>query len=280
MKIVLTLLVRDEIDMIRTFLDFHFAEGVDFIIVTDNGSKDGTLDVLREYEAAGRIELINEPPSDYSQHRWVTRMARLASTHYDADWVINADADEFFLSRKGTLRDYFATVPPETRVFGADRHDFVPFDRPGLAPVPIEMTHRVTGSLNLFNRRPLIPKAIHRGDPAVVVEIGNHRVHSPRLPIDYEIGGIEVFHYPIRSYPQFESKAVNTGSSLENNTELSQRVAQRPRLWYRMWKEGTLKNEYWTRVHFSADRLRDALQSGDLVEDLTLADRLREYGLA
>lgn len=277
----MTLLVRDEIDIIRTFLDFHFAEGVDFMIVTDNGSKDGTVDVLREYEAAGRIELIHEPPSDYSQHRWVTRMARIASSHHGADWVINADADEFFLSRQIKLRDVFSAISPETKVFATPRHDFAPIDRPGLKTAPLEMTYRVDGSLNLFNRNPLVPKAIHRGHPKVTVKIGNHRAFAPGFPNPrYEFGPIEVFHYPIRDYPQFVSKSVNAGSSLEKNRELSDKVARRPRLWYRMWKEGTLENEYWTNIHCSRQRLDAALQSGDLVEDITLANRLTEYGIA
>ena len=100
MKIVMTLLVRDEIDIIQAQLDYHLAEGVDHIIVTDNGSVDGTLDILHDYADRGLIELFHEPPSDFSQHRWVTRMARHAASKHGADWVINADADEFFLWRR------------------------------------------------------------------------------------------------------------------------------------------------------------------------------------
>ena len=40
MKLVMTLLVRDEEDIVRENLDFHLAQGVDEVIVTDNGSED------------------------------------------------------------------------------------------------------------------------------------------------------------------------------------------------------------------------------------------------
>jgi hypothetical protein len=275
----MTLLVRDEIDIIRTFLDFHFAEGVDFIIVTDNGSLDGTVDVLAEYQSAGRIEVIHEPPSDYSQGPWVTRMAQRASIRYGADWVINADADEFFLSRKGRLRDVLKQISTSVKVFTAARHVFVPIERPGRAPVPIEMPYRMTESRNLFNRKPLFPKAIHRGHPAAVVGMGNHRVRAPGFPVEYEAGEIEVYHYPIRSYAQFESKTINTGSGLEKNTEISLKLAQRPRLWYRLWKRGMLEEEYLDNVFYGPDRLKASLDSGDLVEDRAVIDRLREHGL-
>lgn len=280
MKIVLTLLVRDEIDIIRTVLDYHFAEGVDFAIVTDNGSVDGTLDVLLDYHRAGRIEIIHEPPSDYSQRVWVTRMARLARSRFGADWVINGDADEFFLWKGGSLREAFGRVPRPTAVFGAGRHDFVPHDRPAQRAVPLELTHRITGSRNLFTLQPLIPKAIHRGHEHVFVEMGNHRVKAAEFPNRFDLGEIEVYHYPIRTYGQFESKSVNTGSSLERNNELSHQIAKRPRLWYQMWKDGKLEEEYRERIHYSPDRLRAAIEGGDIVEDRTLAERLLKLGLA
>ena len=49
MKLVMTLLVRNEVDVIRANLEYHLAQGVDFVIVTDHGS-DITLklfDLLR-----------------------------------------------------------------------------------------------------------------------------------------------------------------------------------------------------------------------------------------
>lgn len=276
----MTLLVRDEIDIIRTCLDYHFAEGVDFVIATDNGSVDGTVEVLEDYREGGRLELIHEPPGDYSQWKWVTRMAQRARRGHGADWVINADADEFFFWQRGGLNEALECVGAETFALAAQRHDFVPIDRPGRAPVPLEMEYRLTGSRNLFNLKPLIPKAIHRGHAEVIVEMGNHRVRGPGIPEALSPGEIEVFHYPIRSYPQFVSKAVNTGSSLEKNTELSRKVAQRPRQWYQMWKEGRLEEEYRERVHYGPKRLRAAMEAGDVVRDTRLADRLRTHGLA
>jgi hypothetical protein len=40
MRLVMTLLVRDEIDIIRQNIEFHLRHGVDFVIGTDNGSTD------------------------------------------------------------------------------------------------------------------------------------------------------------------------------------------------------------------------------------------------
>ena len=38
----MTLLVRDEVDIVEPWLAFHLAAGADFVIATDNRSGDGT----------------------------------------------------------------------------------------------------------------------------------------------------------------------------------------------------------------------------------------------
>jgi hypothetical protein len=59
MKIVMTLLLRDEEDIIRENLDFHYNQDVDFIIATDNLSVDGTKGILLEYQQQGRLKWSN-----------------------------------------------------------------------------------------------------------------------------------------------------------------------------------------------------------------------------
>ena len=54
MKLVMTLLVRDEADIVDAQIAFHLAAGVDFVIATDNRSEDGTTRILERYERAGR----------------------------------------------------------------------------------------------------------------------------------------------------------------------------------------------------------------------------------
>ena len=101
MKLVMTLLVRDEEDIVRYNIDFHLKKGVDFIIATDNGSIDGTKDILREYEERGVLHLIDEKEQDFQQAAWVNRMGRIAREQYGADILFHCDADEFWLPRSG-----------------------------------------------------------------------------------------------------------------------------------------------------------------------------------
>src|SRR5437763_7219467 len=117
MRLVMTLLVRDEADIVDDHLAFHLAAGIDFVIAADNGSTDGTTDVLEQYAGDGHVHRI-DLPDPFSQIEVVTQMARLAATRFGADWVINSDADEFCWPRGGTLKDVLRAVP---RQFGSVR---------------------------------------------------------------------------------------------------------------------------------------------------------------
>src|SRR5436309_267835 len=112
MRLVMTLLVRNEVDVVEANIAFHLDAGVDFIIAMDTGSEDGTTEILETYEREGFLYLIREPDPEFLQTEVVTRMARLAATDFGADWVINNDADEFWWPRGGSLKDVLESVPP------------------------------------------------------------------------------------------------------------------------------------------------------------------------
>ena len=111
MKLVMTLLVRDEADIVDEQIAFHLDAGVDFVVATDNRSQDGTTEILERYASEGDLHLIREPGEDLRQSEWVTRMARLAATEFGADWVLNTDADEFWWPQGAGLADVLAVVP-------------------------------------------------------------------------------------------------------------------------------------------------------------------------
>jgi hypothetical protein len=203
-KLVLTLLVRNEADIVDANIAYHLSRGVDFIVATDNNSDDGTLDILEEYQRRGVLHLIREPGEDYAQSEWVSRMAHLAATEYGADWIVHGDADEFWWPRKGTLKDVLASVPEKYGVFQGHRFDFVPRpDEEGF------FAERMTVRLRLPDK----VKVAHRPDPEVVVGQGSHRLDQTSLTPAPPWYAVDVLHFPLRSYAQFEQKVHVAGAS-------------------------------------------------------------------
>lgn len=217
MRLVLTVLTRDEEDIIAANLEFHLSQGVDFIIATDNGSVDGTIDILRDYERAGVLHLIHEPGNDFSQGVWVTRMARLADIEYGADWVINSDADEFWWPRVGTLLTCLEGVPGNIDAIVARRHNFLRLpSHPGSFFEQLILRH-VT-STNALGE-PLPPKICHRARPDAIVHQGNHTVEWLGKKGSLDDDRIEILHCPIRTYEQFENKILKGGQAYQRNTQ-------------------------------------------------------------
>jgi hypothetical protein len=124
MKVIMTLLVRDEQDIVAENIVFHLAHGVDYVIAMDNLSVDCTAEILRTYERLGVLHYMFQPEDDYSQHRWVTNMARLAATEFGADWVINNDADEFWYPENGDLKQVLGAIPTNHDAASVERANF------------------------------------------------------------------------------------------------------------------------------------------------------------
>ena len=266
--IAITLLVRDERDVIRANLEYHLARGVELAIVTDNRSVDETPEIVREYERAGVARLIHEPTDDYSQARWVTRMAR-AAAEAGATWVIHCDADEFWWPPGGDLRSTLEAVPGRVGVLRSARHNFAPRPEDG-RPFWERMTLRDLDSRNAKGR-PLPPKVAHRAHTDVEVSMGNHRVLAPDLgeTLEPDRSPIEILHFPLRTYAQFENKIVKGGLALRANRELPKKSVRTWRRLLKRWERGELSDYYESEV------AAPQTDPERFVEDLRLRDFLR-----
>jgi hypothetical protein len=89
--------------------------------------------VLERFARLGKLHLLHEPGLTHDQGVWVTRMARMAAKKFDADWVINNDADQFWLAREGTLREVIGRYADRRRE--PCRSPFRP--APAAAPQPL-----------------------------------------------------------------------------------------------------------------------------------------------
>lgn len=269
-RIVMTLLVRDEADVLADMLDASFALGVDHVIATDHLSADGTSEILATEAERGRCTVIREEDPAYRQVEFVTRMARLAATDHGADWVINADADEIWWPEGGDLKACFASVPDDVDVVVAQRFNFLARDD-GPPEWWRRMRWRYATSFN-HEGVALPPKVAHRADPEAQIGMGNHEVHHP-VRGELDDGRLTVLHFPMRSYVQFATKIVAGGEALEAHTELDPALGSAWRRMLDLHRAGRFEDEWRSWVP-TDDELAAALADGSVVEDARVLDLL------
>ena len=273
MTIILTLLCRNEADIIASTIEFHLRRGVDLILAMDNGSTDGTVAILERYQRQGVLRLLHEPSHTHDQAVWVSRMARMAAEEHGADWVIPCDADEFWWPSAGCIQAELARVPSELMVVQVDRVNFLPpaAEAPLDLPFYQRQTLRERQSRNSLGD-PLPPKVCHRADPAITVSDGNHTVLLSGEPLWAQPGavGLEILHFPVRNYQQLERKIRDGAEALARNTRVPAHVGS---TWRQLYKDHLLVGSlpaYYASLRPDQATLAAALASGELLEDRRL----------
>jgi len=249
-KLVMSLLVRDEVDILEKNICFHLNSGVDKIVAIDNGSVDGTKEVLEKYHQKGLLEywIINK--HTYEQDKWVSGMAKKAKD-MGATHILHCDADEFWYAKKGLKKSienmgdvlYVPVrniLPP---LIGEQNIKFLKrfkYEVIKTRPVEGNVEERKSSRLLFYE----YPKKIITRSSLVKVGYGNDTVISQKKLETSVSSDICIFHFPIRSYKQFEQKVINGGSSYINNPKQNPSIGWHWKSWYKLYLKGKLKNEY------------------------------------
>ncbi len=277
MKVVATVMVRDEVDIIAAMVEHHLAQGVDLIIATDNGSIDGTTEILQTYADQGVLELHHDPVFRKQQHAVVTGMARRAFIEHAADWVINADADEFWVAcDKGlTLRAALEAIPLSLNAFTVPVTNLI--GPPAMRGSGIDRllwrdgrTAEQLQAVGIFAQP--TDDVVHRGDPDVVVAQGNHFVSLASAGQPDPAFALEVLHVPWRSWLQLEQKVINAGRSYEANPNLRPSKNHHGMADYRRFLAGRLRYAFMVRQPLASDL--DGRPGGSFVYDPWLREHL------
>jgi hypothetical protein len=274
----MTILVHNEEETLETNLDYHFAQGVEFVIATDHASTDATPEILRSYESRGMAQVLRVEGVEHHQSRRVTRMARLAAVEHGADWVINNDGDEFWWPAVGSLADVFGAIPERYGQIIAQRNNFLPTTVRDHGPFYERFVIRERQSENLEGGR-LEPKVAHRGSLDVVVAPGNHAISGADLEPAPSLALLEVLHFPMRSVDQFERKVLAVGIGYESLPFRSPAVGRDQLTLLELQREGRLA-DYFAGHALSDEQIDEGIRSGSLVLDRRLAQFMAELELA
>ena len=275
-RLIMTLLVKNEADVLEQNLQFHKAMGVDGFIITDNNSTDGTAAIIRKYAEKGWVlESIRETASGYEQKIWVDRMVMLAITRHGADWIINADADEFWYSPSQNLKEEVKNVRCNVltcKVVNMYPDENTPFSRWKQATKTVPASEDFDLSpFSIFGR--YRGKVLHRACGYLQIAMGNHKVlmfSRWKKP-----SNITIYHYNFRGRDHFLRKMINGGKELE--THKNNHGGRHWKYFYQLYKEGRLSQEYDRVIGASVyDELR---RRGYIYDDSTIADFFEKKGL-
>lgn len=268
MQLVMTLLVRNEEDILEQNIAFHHAQGVDQFIIMDNLSTDGTSDTITSLATEFPVFHLTQAQDDYHQTAWVTEMARIAYTQFGADWVINNDADEFWVPKRGTLKSYLRSLPPDISTVTIHRHNAVvrcPYPHlPGVSHPRLSSVFE-TESLNALGR-PLPRKCLHRGSADVIVHQGNHSVKGVEGRSLALTDEIRILHFPYRSLASYKQKINVGGAAYQRNTVLPASMGDAWRTHYQGLETGTIE-KFWSSLSEVDASISDGRIEGRLFAD-------------
>lgn len=214
MRLVAVTRILDEIDIVEAFVR-HTATYADHHILLDNGSRDGTREVLSALVREGLpITVIANPSVSFAEAEANTWLFREAARQHGAHWVAFLDTDEFIDDRgladglDRLLREVAETRPliGQLKVRLTD-YVAIAADDSGQDIVPVRIGWRGEPTGNLKS-------LVRVGDATRGVEIraGGHGALWPatgyELWADPVAEGLTLAHYPERSTWQWMSKFV------------------------------------------------------------------------
>jgi hypothetical protein len=215
-KIIMTLYSKNEVDIIEQNILFHKAQGIDAFIASDV-STDGTREIYEKYKNKGWVLEIMDQVGDLDQKYWVDKMILTAREKYGADWIINADIDEFWYCKNGSIKDELSKIS-ENKIFVylqniicEDLNNVLANTKKVVRHFPkkVEADLIAQNKLSRFSQfTPSVKKVIHRSQDYLTIHSGNHDVDMFSNWSDKVSSSIVICHYNIRGLEHFKRKTL------------------------------------------------------------------------
>jgi glycosyltransferase involved in cell wall biosynthesis len=193
------LAVRDEADVLPYNLDWYAQAGFETVVV-DNGSTDGSYELCERALADGRVVALERVETDRFELRTLLAALVRLATRRRPDYLMLADADEFFELADGgdliaAMREDFAAGFNVIRLTNMEFH-MTEQDDPD-EPNPLErMRYYTCRRVRLARSYPCVPglDIVTKMGHSPLFPAGMERNASPRAYISR--------HYPFRSRAQ------------------------------------------------------------------------------
>jgi hypothetical protein len=278
-------MVRDEVDLVALSLRYHLGQGLERVLVVDNGSTDGTRDELRRVGRVLPVEWTSDA-GPFHQGLAFTEMAREAARR-GADWVVPLDADDFWHAPGGLIA---AMAQTGAGALQAPHIHFIQRrgQRTGAPEALMTMTRRVSEPVDPVAGTEAVeacelayvevgspPKHLVRCGPGVEIGPGNHWVSGAPGPMERPLS-LACLHAPLRC-PRDLLRKVEFGRRVEARSfRTDQNESWHVRRWRRLADEHALSGE-WSANSYLADHLNVYGRRRPLMLDTRLRDALAPW---
>lgn len=208
MIVVAATRILDESDIVESFVR-HTSAYVDHHIFIDNGSTDGTLDILARLKEEGfGLTVFTNRSVSFNEVNFNTRLFVEAVQVQAADWVLCLDCDEFIHDRgvEGGLRAVLEATLANPAILALS----VPLAHYQITPE--NDPHQTIPALRMRHRGPVtdIHKVFLKGTlagPDFQVGAGGHHAYLQGAEVASSVvPGLHLAHYSLRSTIQYAAK--------------------------------------------------------------------------
>ncbi len=245
MKTLMITKVKNEADIIEIFLRYH-SNIFDNIVVIDNGSLDGTYEIVNELIKEGlKIQLINEAYSDFDAFRMANQYNVELVEKYNADYVMFMDADELLITKDGKQPiDCFANFDcNKIHTFNWRTYIYSGQDMDVFNP---EYYHKYRCEEKETFKKVMIPGKLLK-EKSIVVSAGNHSASSPYHIEEEHHEELKFAHFPVRSMHQRRKQITLNMLDMMANPKVGLHTGSHWKLMYKS-DEVDLVNE---SIHYS-----------------------------
>lgn len=209
MKLFSITMVKNEIDIIETFIRYHISL-LDGMVILDNGSTDGTVEIINNLIKEGLpIYLIFDDNPSYDQSAITTNMFYASLQQFKPDYVLPIDVDEFLVTDLGkSVRLVLEKQLHQNALFFLNWITYIPTGEDDLNELnPLKrIVHRREVQHN-YDEKVIIPASIAL-KYHITIRQGNHDIDG--VPIGsinrVNLKNLNLAHIPIRSEAQVKSK--------------------------------------------------------------------------
>lgn len=209
MHIIGIAVVKNEEDVIESFLRYNL-KVLDQICIIDNGSTDGTVDIINALVNEGFPVSLIVSPGEFNQIKMTNDLLmRVVSGEFGTipSFIIPIDADEFLISSNSNLKPrciienlsrdsihmikWMSFIPQNIEC----SDDFVPYTMSSSRADEYEAVEKLIIPIDVIGK-------------GFVLNNGNHDVFAPYELNKHKCVGLRMAHYPIRNKEQFLIKNI------------------------------------------------------------------------